>query len=134
MSADPYLITLKKNSSKEGRLSFIEQSEDLPIEIKRVYWIYDISKGAERGGHAHLNSDRIMVCLHGSATISMENVQGNIFEFQLNDPGQALFFPRNHWIKLTLYPGAILIVMASCLYENDQVENNFGKFKQLVTL
>jgi oxalate decarboxylase/phosphoglucose isomerase-like protein (cupin superfamily) len=134
MSTDPYLITLKKNSTKEGHLSFIEESKSFPIEIKRVYWIYDVSNGAERGDHAHLNSDRIMVCLHGSVKVSMENVQGNIFAFQLKDPGHALFFPRNHWIKLTLDPGAILVVMASCLYENEQVENDFEKFKQLVSL
>jgi hypothetical protein len=134
MPVDPYLIKLKKNSSKQGHLSFIEESPDLPIEIKRVYWIYDVLKEADRGDHAHMNSDRILVCVHGSITVSMENIHGSVFSFHLNDPGHALFFPRNHWIKLTLHPGAILVVMASCVYEVDVVENNYEKFKQLVTL
>ena len=103
------------------------------MEIKRVYWIYDVFNLAERGDHAHLNSDRIMVCLQGSTYVSMENTQGKIFDFQLDDPTQALFYPRNHWIKLNINPGAILVVMASCLFEEDTVETDYARFKQLVT-
>src|SRR5687767_4477785 len=116
MSVNPYIITLSKNSTKEGLLSFIEESEDLPIEIKRVYWIYDVSNDAERGNHAHLNSDRIMVCLQGKVEISIENIRGDIYSFILQDPGQALYFPRNHWIKLTITQGSVLVVMASCMH------------------
>ena len=132
-TVDPYLITLKKNSGKGGQLSFIEQSDDFPIDIKRVYWIYDVFNLAERGDHAHLNSDRIMVCLKGSTSVSVENVNGKVFDFELSDPSHALFYPRNHWIKLNIHPGAILVVMASCLFEHDRVETDYARFKQLVT-
>jgi hypothetical protein len=73
-----------------------------------------------------------MVCLHGLVEISVEDVHGNVFNFQLDDPGKALFFPRHHWIKITLHPKAILMVMASCLLEHDIVEKDYNKFKQLV--
>src|SRR5688572_7725543 len=109
MPLDPYLITLTKNRSKEGQLSFLEKTEALPFDIKRVYWIYNVTQDAERGNHAHLNSDRIMVCVQGNVEATIENIHGNTFSFLLNDPGQALYYPRNHWIKLKIAAGSTLI-------------------------
>lgn len=129
MSLNPYLITLKKNAGKSGNLSFLEENNDLPIQIKRVYWIYEVSADAERGNHAHLASDRIIVCVHGVADVSIENTKGEIFSFRLATPSQAVFLPRYHWVRIKLSQGAVLITLASSLFEEDVVERDYVKFK-----
>lgn len=129
MSLHPYLITLNKNAGKSGNLSFLEENNDLPIQIKRVYWIYEVSANAERGNHAHLTSDRIIVCVHGMAEIKIENVKGEIFSFSLSNPSQAVFLPRYHWIRIKLQQGAVLVTLASSLFEEDIVEKDYEKFK-----
>lgn len=132
MHSHPYLIELPKTSSKGGQLSVLEESDSLPIEIKRVYWIYGIEKTTERGSLVHLNSDRVMVCLRGTAHITIENIQGEIFSFDLQEPCQALYYPRNHWIKITVASDSVMLVMASCVYNDDQVETDYNKFRQLI--
>ena len=133
MSADPYLITLKKHIAKAGCLTSIEQTNELPINIKRVYWIYDLEEEAERGNHANLNSDRIIVCIHGSASIKLESQAGKkTFAFELTAPNHALFFPRNHWISMKASKGSIVLCLASTLYHEDHFEKDYAKFRRQV--
>jgi hypothetical protein len=134
MALSPYLIPLSKNAGKSGYLSFIEESTDLPIDIKRVYWIYGNSQDAVRGNHAHINSDRILVCLQGTVHVKMESVEGKIISFDLNDPSIALYFPRNYWINLEFEEGSILIALSSCLFQDEKVERDYQNFKKLVHL
>ena len=126
------MIELSKNNSKAEQLSFLEDSGDFPIGIKRVYWIYGIEKDVERGNHAHLNSGRIIVCLQGSTDITIENIACEIRTYHLHKPTQALFYPRNHWINLKIAKGSVVLARASCLYEQDKVEIAYPKFKQMI--
>jgi WxcM-like, C-terminal len=130
MNDRPYCITLKKTDVKSGSLSYIEQSGDLPIAVKRIYWIYDVDNDAERGNHAHANSDRVIICLYGTVEIVLENSEGESFFFLLNNPCQVLFFPRNHWIKLTCSKGSILVVASSCIFSEDEMITNYQEFKK----
>jgi hypothetical protein len=134
MSVSPYLITLSKNAGKSGYLSFIEESDDFPIDIKRVYWIYGNSQDTNRGDHAHINSDRILVCLQGAVHVTMESVEGKIFSFDLSEPWVALYFPRNYWINLEFDEGSLLIALSSCLFRDEKVERDYQNFKKLVQL
>ena len=131
MPPNPSLIALPKFAGKSGQLSFLEESKELPFDIKRVYWIYEVAEKSTRGEHAHLNSDRILICLHGSVEVSIENPKGEIFTFHLNEPWQALYFPRYHWGKFSFAQGSVLMALASCLYQDDQVETDYAKFKRL---
>ena len=133
MTNDPYLITLPKVTGKSGQLSFMEEGGDLPIIVKRTYWIYDVDEGALRGDHAHLNADRIMVCVKGYVSITIEGVSGKKYSFQLDDPSKALYFPRLHWIKLKFSTDAILIAWSSCIYKDDAMIRDYDEFKSLLT-
>jgi len=131
MVHSPRIIQLPKVSSKSGLLSFIEEGADLPIDIKRAYWIYGSSALVKRGNHAHTNSDRVMVCMAGSVHIELENLSGEKFQFTLSHPAEALYFPRLHWIDLTLEPNTVLTVFASCLLEEDELVRDHADFKRL---
>lgn len=131
MTYKPYLITLPKLAGKSGVLSFLDEGGDLPIQVKRVYWIYNVDEAAVRGNHAHVNADRVIACLSGSVTVSMEDVQGKAYSFVLDDPSKALYFPRLHWVRLTFTKGAILIALSSCVFENDEIVSDYDQFKKL---
>jgi hypothetical protein len=129
MITKPHLIILPKIEGKSGYLSFLDEDNHLPISIKRLYWIFDAEEGADRGNHAHLNSDRVIVCLQGKATISIESTEGNRYDFTLDDPSKVLYFPRLHWLNLKLSEKAIFLAASSCNFKEDVVIKDYKEFK-----
>lgn len=131
MTTKPHLITVPKVNSKSGTLSFMEVGGTLPFDVKQFYWIYNIEDEAHRGNHAHINTDRVIVCISGIIDVVVESVKGERYEFQLNDPSKVLFFPRMHWINLKFHKGALAAVGASDVFKNDITVKDFNEFKQL---
>ena len=131
MSLKPHLIKVPQVTSKSGTLSFMEVDGTLPFDVKQLYWIYDIEGEAHRGNHAHLNTDRVIICISGVIDVWVESIQGEHFEFQLNDPSTVLYYPRLHWIKLKFHGGAIAAVGASDVFKNDVSIKDFDAFKKL---
>jgi hypothetical protein len=132
MSLKPHLITVPKVNSKSGILSFMEVDGTLPFDVKQLYWIYDIESEAHRGNHAHVNTDRVIVCVSGRIDIEIEGVQGETYEFALTDPSTVLFYPRLYWIKLKFHKGALAVVGASDTFKNDITVKDFVAFKKLM--
>ena len=132
MSLKPHLITVPKVNSKSGILSFMEVDGTLPFDVKQLYWIYDIESEAHRGNHAHVNTDRVIVCVLGRIDIEIEGVQGETYEFALTDPSTVLFYPRLYWIKLKFHKGALAVVGASDTFKNDITVKDFVAFKKLM--
>lgn len=131
MNQKPHLITVPKVTSKSGVLSFMETDGTLPFEVKQLYWIYGIEGEAHRGNHAHLNTDRVIICLTGLIDVMIESISGERFDFQLKDPAEVLYYPRLHWIKLRFHPHALATVGASDVFKNDITIKDFDEFKKL---
>jgi hypothetical protein len=131
MSTKPHLITVPQVNSKSGTLSFMEVGGTLPFDIKQLYWIYDIKGEAHRGNHAHLNSDRVIVCISGKIDVEIESIKGETYEFQLTDPSVVLYYPRMYWIRLKFHKGALAAVGASDIFKNDVTVKDFAEFKKL---
>lgn len=127
----PHLITVPQVNSKSGTLSFMEVDGMLPFEVKQLYWIYDIKGEADRGNHAHINSDRVIICISGTIDIVIENIPGERYEFQLNNPSEVLYYPRLHWINLKFHNGTLAAVGASDTFKNDITVKDFEEFKKL---
>lgn len=124
----PQLIDLQNaKDHKGGSLSFIE-GQQLPFDIQRVYWIYGVKKGDERGGHAHKNSERLLVCTSGAVEILLENTKGEKYTFLLDNPSKGLFFPSNHWINITFKDKSVLMVLVSCTYAEDVYLTDYQQF------
>ena len=109
----------------------MEVDGTLSFDVKQMYWIYNIQGEAHRGNHAHVNTDRVIVCLAGKIDVVIESVDGELFECELNDPGEVLFYPRMHWIKLKFNAGAMAAVGASDVLKNDITVKDFDEFKKL---
>ena len=111
------LVELPKVVDFRGNLSVIEEMNQIPFEIKRVYWIYDVPGGESRGGHAHKNLYQLVIAMSGSFTVTLDNG----YERQtvlLNHPWQGLLIKPNTWRTLDDFSsGAVCMVLASELFD-----------------
>jgi hypothetical protein len=90
------IIGLPKITDPRGNLSIIEQFKQIPFEIKRTYWIYDVPGGEERGGHAYKETEEFIVALSGSFDVEIDN--GLTKEtFSLNRSYYGLYIPAGLW-------------------------------------
>lgn len=127
----PQIIVLPKSERNGGTLSFLEEGENLLFNIRRIYWIYGISRETERGNHCHEFSHRIIISLQGSTKIELEDLYKEKFSFELTEPNQALYVPPKHWIKLSLSKSSIVLSCSSHLFEEDNTITDYEDFLAL---
>ena len=71
---DVKLIELPKFADPRGNLSFVEQNNHIPFEIKRTYWIYDVPGGEDRGGHAYKTTDEFIIAIAGAFDVIIDEM------------------------------------------------------------
>lgn len=115
-----------------GQLVAIEAMKDLPFEVKRVYYIYDTLPGVRRGFHAHLNLQQILLCVHGSCKIHLDNGTDTA-EVLLDKPNEGLYISNDMWREMYDFSdGAVLLVLASQHYDESDYIRNYDVFLQTV--
>lgn len=115
-----------------GQLVAIEAMKDLPFEVKRVYYIYDTLPGVRRGFHAHLNLQQILLCVHGSCKIHLDNGTETA-EVLLDKPNEGLYISNDMWREMYDFTdGAVLLVLASQHYDESDYIRNYDVFLQTV--
>ena len=113
---DSKIITLPKAEDPFGNYAIIE-GNTLPFDIKRVYYLYDIPSGAERGGHSHINQREFLVAVSGSFDVILKNGNEEV-TVTLNKPDKGLLINTNIWRELNNFSsGAVCLVMASDVFE-----------------
>jgi hypothetical protein len=130
--ADCKIIALPKIQTESGDITAINKYLDVPFEIKRVYYLYDLPNRADRGGHAHIELLQLVVALSGSFDIELFDGFNSI-KFTLNQPDQGLLIVPGIWRNLNNFSGGgICLVLASEIYnENDYLRfvNEFTQRK-----
>jgi len=118
------LIDLPKIEDPRGNLSFIEENNDIPFEIKRVYWIYDVPGGQVRGGHAFKIQQEFIIALSGSFDVVIKNSKKEKI-FQLNRSYYGLYIPAGLWRQMKNFStNATALVISSTAYdENDYIRD-----------
>lgn len=127
------LITLPKIKDPDGRgnLSVIEK-DIIPFEIKRVYYLYDVPSGAERGGHAHKNLQQFLIALSGSFEVLL-NDGSNERTVTLNKPDQGILITPGIWRELKNFSsGVVCLVVASEVYSEEDYIREFEEFLEYV--
>lgn len=128
------LISLPKIEDRRGNLSVIE-NDTIPFEIKRVYYVYDIPSGAERGGHSHKELQEFLVALSGSFDVILNNGTQKS-TVTLNKPNVGLLIKSGIWRELKNFSsGAVCLVLASDVYiEEDYIRNlkEFKRFRKII--
>jgi glyoxylate utilization-related uncharacterized protein len=111
------LIQLPRISDPRGNLSFIEGHQHIPFEIRRVYYIYDVPGGSERGSHAHKNLHQFIVAISGSFDVTLHDGRSEK-KFCLNRPFYGLYVCPMIWRNLENFSsGAVCMVVASEHYD-----------------
>ena len=118
----------QQHGDGRGRLTVVENNEDIPFAIRRVYYLYDTSPGFIRGLHSHKSLEQILVCVTGSCKILMDDGYSKE-EVVLDDPNEGLYIGPNVWREMYDFTeGAVLLVMASELYDESDYIRNYDTF------
>jgi dTDP-4-dehydrorhamnose 3,5-epimerase-like enzyme len=123
------VIDLPKVKDERGNLTFVENG-DLPFEMKRVYWIYDVPGGQERGGHAFKRQQEVIVALSGSFSVKVNDGKQNA-TYNLNRSYYGLYIPNGLWRHMEDFStNAVAFVIASTCYDEDDYVRDFNLFKE----
>lgn len=123
MTKNPKFLSFNKIGSPNlGYISVAENHENIPFDIKRVYWTYYTPQDVTRGGHAHLELEQVIVAVSGTIIFNVEDLEGNKKEFILDSPEKGLFLPKLIWRDIKFSHNAVLLCLASEKYiESDYI-------------
>ena len=125
---DCKIIELAKISDPRGNLSFIEAGKHIPFEIKRVYYLYDVPGGSERGSHAHKNLHQFIVAMSGSFDVMLDDGKEKK-RFHLNRSYYGLYVYPMMWRNLNNFSsGAVCMVLASDHYDEADYIRDYRQF------
>jgi uncharacterized cupin superfamily protein len=129
MVLDCKIITLPRISDPRGNLSIIEQLEQIPFEIKRVHWIYDVPGGEDRGGHAYKETEEFVVALSGSFDVVVDD--GNVRKnYSLNRSYFGLYVPKGMWRTMTNFStNSLALVLSSTEYDEHDYVSDYEEYK-----
>ncbi|WP_395047587.1 sugar 3,4-ketoisomerase [Flavobacterium sp.] len=124
---DIQLINIPVVEDRRGNLAFI-QEKVLPFEFKRVYYLFDVPSNSFRGSHSHVNQCEVLIALSGSFEVVLNDGKEKK-SFLLNKPNFGLYIPTGIWRELENFSsGAVCLVMASDMYEEDDYIRDFDQF------
>ncbi len=126
--ADCRIIGLSKVADPRGNLTFVEGTRDVEWPIKRVYYLYDVPGGAERGGHAHKETSELLIAMSGSFDVLLDD--GRVRQrFSLNRSYYGLYVPALTWRSLENFSsGSVCLVLASEYYTEEDYYRDYGEF------
>ena len=122
----------QQHGDDRGMLVALEEYKDIPFEIKRVYYMYDTGENEQRGFHAHKSLEQILICIHGSCKVLLDNgTEKKIVS--LEKPYEGLYIANNMWREMYDFsPDAVLMVLASEYYKEEDYIREYDAFLKMV--
>ncbi|MCU4173854.1 sugar 3,4-ketoisomerase [Carboxylicivirga sp. N1Y90] len=128
------VLELPKNHNPAGNLTVIQNGLHLPFDVKRVYYLYDVPGGSDRGGHAHKGLHQLIVAASGSFDVVLDDGKQKKI-IQLNRPNFGLMVIPGIWRELVNFSsGAICLVLASEKYSEDDYIREYSEFEKWKSL
>ena len=126
------IIDLPKITDPRGNLTVAESMKNVPFDIRRAYWLYDVPGGESRGGHAHKRLRQLVIALSGSFTVTLDDGRERRTVL-LNHPYQGLMIETNVWRTLDDFSsGAVCLVLASELFDESDYIYDYDEFIEWV--
>jgi len=131
---DCTIIDLDKHHHEKGNITVVENNQDVPFEVKRIYYLYDVPGGETRGGHAHKELRQLIVAASGSFSVVL-NDGNNKKTFILNRPYQGLLIVPGIWRELDDFSsGSVCLVLASQYYNENDYIREYYEFEDMKKL
>ena len=112
---ESYIIDLKTVADPRGALTAIEGAQDIPFEIKRIFYMHHVS--SDRGGHAHIDTDQVLIPIHGSLRVKLYNGK-ETEEYVMDDCTKGLYIPRLYFTDMYEFtPETVCLVLSSTHYD-----------------
>lgn len=125
----PLMINLPKILDKRGNLSFFEYPNQLPFEIARTYWIYDVPGGEVRGSHAFKEQQEFIIALSGSFDIVLNDGEKEVI-YSLNRSYNGLYIPKMYWRSIENFStNSLALIVSDKLYDEGDYIRDFEQFK-----
>ena len=116
------------HGDERGQLVALEEFKEIPFAIRRVYYMYDTAEGVTRGYHAHKSLQQILICIHGSCKIKLDNGKETKV-VPLENPYEGLYVSNFMWREMFDFSSdAVLMVLASDLYDESDYIRNYNEF------
>ena len=126
------IIELPKITDPRGNLTVAEAFTNVPFDIRRAYWVYDVPGGESRGGHAHKRLRQLVIAMSGSFTVTLENGHEQQ-KYLLNHPWEGLLIETETWRTLDDFSsGAVCLVLASEPFEEDDYIYDYDEFLKYI--
>lgn len=122
----------QQHGDERGMLVALEEINDIPFSIRRVYYMYDTKEGVRRGFHAHKSLEQILICIHGNCKILLDNGSEKKI-ISLEKPYEGLYIPPNMWREMYDFSSdAVLMVLASEAYREEDYIRDYGLFLEII--
>ncbi len=123
-------IDFPKIIDSRGNLTFLQNSSQIPFEIKRAFWTYDVPGGETRGGHAYYKQDEIIIALSGSFDVVITNCDGTKSKYSLNRSYFGLYIPAMNWRHIENFStNSLSLHLSSSIYDEKDYIRDFNIFK-----
>jgi oxalate decarboxylase/phosphoglucose isomerase-like protein (cupin superfamily) len=125
-------ITLPKIQDPRGNLTFFQNRSQIPFDIQRTYWIYDVPGGEERGGHAFRTTHEVIIALSGSFDVVIDD--GESISIQtLNRSYFGIYIPPYTWRKINNFStNAVALIVSSTSYDEADYIRDYNLFKEII--
>lgn len=125
------IIELPKFLDPRGNLSFFENSNQIPFDIKRTYWIYDVPGGEIRGSHAFKNSNEFIIAISGSFDIVLNDGEKEM-KYSLNRSYYGLYVPKLLWRSIENFStNSLALLVSSVSFDAGDYIRDFDEFKRI---
>ncbi len=127
--ADCILVDVPTFTDERGAISVLDK--ELPFQVKRVFWLHHIQEGKDRGAHALLDSSEIMVAVHGSFIVDLDDTM-NKTSVLLDDPSKGLMIRPGVWFRTHSYKeDGVSLILAEEEYARDKYTYDYEEYKRL---
>jgi hypothetical protein len=127
---DCVILPLSKIHNRAGNITIVEGQKNVPFAVRRIYYLYDIPGGEDRGGHAHKELYQLIVAASGSFNVMLDDGENKKI-VMLNRPDYGLMVVPGIWRELFEFSsGAICLVLASQKYDNEDYIRDYAEFNE----
>ena len=128
------VVEMEKNHNPAGNITVYQNGSPMPFDVKRIYYLYDVPGGSERGGHAHKELRQLIVAASGSFDVIVDDGRNKKI-IQLNRPYYGLLVVPGIWREIVNFSsGAICLVLASEKYAEEDYIRDYSEFREFKNL